>query len=73
MRKNTEKFLGLHVDGKICTILCYQDVIRTDTLDGPGTEMLGLKSYMLSNGRTLNTKDGANFVDVNSGEKITRQ
>lgn len=67
-----EPFFAEDSEGKRYKIHVYQDIISTDSLDGPSPSIGGLLRYRLSDSSTVSRISDTEFKIVKNGTRITR-
>ncbi len=73
MDEEIDRFPAITDSGEEVTVAVFQNMIDSRTLDNPNAEPTpGLKTFILSDGRSLNLIDDGTFTIVQTGEIVRK-
>lgn len=69
--KKTREIQTRDSNGNVQIVIETQEIIVSRYISGPSERKLGLKSYRLRNGAAVNELPDGDFLDVQTGRRLT--
>lgn len=71
-KEEIDRFIAIDDNGNEFTIICFQTIIESKTLDGKVSKIKGLKEYLTTSGTPVNAIDSKTFKIVTTNRIVRK-